>query len=127
VRFCSSRLNRFVLCRCVGAVPLGRVCVCVCVCVRVFASVLVRVSVRGCACSYLLLCWRACKFAGAFVCYCLCVCVCVVGVCVHASSTSGCYTVKWSELTRHIFSSCETFKKLKLEDESARGFYTFTF
>jgi hypothetical protein len=37
------------------------------------------------------------------MCVCVCVCVCVVGACVRASSTSGCCTVLWSELTRHIF------------------------
>jgi len=76
---------------------------CVCMCVWV-------VYVCGCVC----------------VCMCVCVYVCVVGACVPAASTSGCCIVMWSELNRHILSSCQTFKKIKLEDESAHvtGIYT---
>jgi hypothetical protein len=43
------------------------------------------------------------------VCVCVCVggggwvCLCVVGACVRASSLSGCYILKRSELTRHVF------------------------
>ena len=75
--------------------------------VRVFASVLAWV------CSYVRLCLRACMLAGGFVCFCLRVCVCRgrLWECLYAS---GCYIFKWSELTCHIFSSWEIFKKLKL-------------